>query len=151
MIEINPYDLPIIEEKCDDCGTKCGLGGQVLRLLQQKGFAIAAGEALMGPESEEIFGRVERIVGEESIENTKDGMLKSTGQKIEDIDEQIAQIKEEMAGNSRSCSGVLKMRASRDDVSYTVAVCTSQRQYIRDGKHSHLPTHIWARSANDNK
>jgi len=107
-------------------------------------MAEIAGSSLVGDSGERFDDMVEARVPEEDVEEVKQGVRRSVSESLEELDEGIEAIKDDITANAVACSGVLKMRASKAGVTYTVNVCTSSRAYGKDAPTS-LPTHIQIR------
>lgn len=137
--------------KCEGCGIQCEANTKLERLLAIQGFMKSLGESLMGPEGAELDEMIDDSVPPEVAESVKKQFRMDVGEDLNTIDERTALLEDEIKANSLSCEGVLKMRASRGDVTYTVAVCTSPRAYVRDSGPEHLPVHIEASSRDEHR
>lgn len=107
-----------------------------------------AGENLVGDAGERFDEIIEAALPEAIADEAKQAIRQRVGKDLEEIDKEVAEIREDMDSNALSCSGILKMRASKGDVTYTVSVCTSPKVYLRDGPASYLPLNVQASSAN---
>lgn len=146
MFEVEP-ELAI-PDKCRDCGIQCELGRQLLEMTLFRHVAGSAAEELVGDSGMQFDEMIDRAFPEEKADDIKAMFRKNAGNSLEEIDEAIDSCREEIDANAMSCGGVLRMRATKGDVTYTVNVCTSQRLYDRDGKlPKHVPVHIRADSA----
>lgn len=102
----------------------------------------------MGEAGEQLDEIIEAHLPADEAEEIKQQTREAVSRGIDDIDKEIDAVQQEINANALSCAGVLKMRAAKDDVSYTVNVCTSARVHVRDGDPQHLPAHIQAKSVN---
>jgi hypothetical protein len=139
-------ELVFVPEKCGGCGVQCDLSMDLARAMAMKQAVEHAGGGLVGEAGERFDAMIEATVPEEIADEAKEGIRKSVGEGIGEVDRTIEGIQDEINANALACSGVLKMRASREGVTYTVSVCTSPRIYIRDGPSTQVPTHIRADS-----
>jgi hypothetical protein len=137
-----------IPTQCEGCGVQCELRTALMGLQIAKHMMQQAAGGLVGESGEAFDAMIDEQVPAEVADQIKLDVRKMAGRDIESLDESIDRAQQEIDSNALSCSGVLKMRASKGDVTYTVSVCTSQKQYVRDGRPSHLPVHIKAESAN---
>lgn len=135
-----------IPPKCKDCGIQCELGSELVRLLVAKHVVEEEAGGLVGESGDEFDTMVDEQVPMELADEVKRTVRQSASEDLDDIDYAIDEVNREMDSNALACSGILRMRARKGDVSYTVSVCTSSKQYIRDGLSSHIPTHISAKS-----
>lgn len=136
-----------IPSECEGCGVQCELQAKIGSLLILKHWMEATGENLIGDEGEQFDERIDAQLPDEVADMIKSGIRSNVSSNLEEIDKNLEDTQQEMSANSLSCGGLLKMRAAKDDVTYTVSVCTSPRLYIRDGDPAHLPTHVKAESA----
>lgn len=130
-----------IPESCADCGVQCELGAQLARMLAIKHMMTHVAESLIGDSGESFNAMVDESAPVEIADQIKQFARSSTATNLDEIDRDIDATKEQIKTNANSCSGPLKMRASKNDTTYTVSVCTSADQYDDSGA-SHLPTHI---------
>jgi hypothetical protein len=138
--------LASVPDKCSGCGVQCDLSMDLARAMAMKRAAEHAGGSLVGEAGERFDAMVEAMVPEEIADEAKDVIRKTVGEDIGEMDKTIEGIQDEIKANALSCNGVLKMRASREGVTYTVSVCTSPRIYIRGGAPTQAPTQIRADS-----
>ena len=131
----------VVKDECRNCGVQCELVGELGELLLAKSFAEHVGGHMVGEEGEQFDRFIESVLPEDHVAEAKSGMRKTLGESMEEIDNDIAKKKDQIAANSRSCTGTLNMRARKDGVTYTASVCTSARVNVR-GSQRHLPTHI---------
>lgn len=116
-------------------------------LLVQKETGNSVGASLLADKSELLDEMTADHLSNAITEEMITELRQHVGDKLDDIDRAIDNAKEEITANTLACSGFLKMRASKGDVTYTVAVCTSPREYTRDTSgYEHLPAHISATS-----
>lgn len=147
MFEFEPEI--ITAKKCQGCGVQCEAGSRLLSLLFMKHMANRAGESLIGEDGQAFDAMIDEQVPTEFAEEIKQSIRKMVGEDMSDLDQRIDEAKQDKAANELACDGVLKMRASKGDVTYTVNVCTSPRVYLRDGNQpDHLPAHVRAESNN---
>lgn len=141
-----------IPPKCEGCGVQCDLAQKLVGLIMKKNLGLQVGEQLIGDVP--IFGlgedqELEQIeeLGIENIEELKSGIRKLVGDGLDNIDDEIDSLNAEINANAIACDGVLKMRASKGDVTYTVSVCTSPRVYMRDSDYpEHISAHVKTQS-----
>jgi hypothetical protein len=145
MAELDPT-VAFVPEKCSGCGVQCDLSIQLAGVMAMKRTVEHAGESLMGEPGERFDAMVEAMVPEEIADRAKESIRMSVGEDIGEMDKSIEGIQDDINANALSCDGVLKMRASREGVTYTVNVCTSRRIYMRGGAPTQVPTHIRADS-----
>lgn len=137
-------DLP---ERCRDCAVQCGNFATLAALMHHKEMGNMIGESLVGDEGKEFDEMLDSHLPVEIAEEAKVHLRQSIGDGLEDIDQRVTGIKDKISADALACDGVLKMRASKGDVTYTVGVCTSQREYTRDSSTpEHTPVHINATS-----
>ncbi len=137
-----------VPAKCEGCAVQCDLKSKLGTLLFEKHMAETIGGTLVGKDGEEFDAMLEANFSEEEAILAKQSARQFIGQGIDAVDDEITATHRQIDTNALSCSGVLKMRAAKDDVRYTVSVCTSARVYIRDSETpQHLLTHIRAESA----
>lgn len=142
---LSDLNLP---EKCNGCAVQCDNVAQLAGLMIHKEMGNKIGESVMDEDFETFLGEsLPSDVADEALVHLR----QSIGEGLDDIDDRIEEIKDIISADSLACDGVLKMRAAKGDVLYTVSVCTSQRRYTRDSSiPEHLPVHINARSNNLN-
>ncbi len=148
MIEIlsELYDVDIPDE-CRGCAVQCENFSKLEGLMVHKEMGNMIGESLMGDEGKEFDEMLESRLPEEVAEGVKTHLRQSIVDGLDDIDQRVSNIKDKISADALACDGVLKMRASKGDVTYTVNVCTSQREYSRDNSTpEHMPVHIIASS-----
>lgn len=120
---------------------QCGIATEIGQLMLAKKTAEHFGGHLVGEDGQEFDRFIENSLPEEMVEKTKVKIRKTVAEDINDIEEKIESYKDQIAANSRSCSGPLNMRAVKNGVSYTATICTSARVHVK-GKHQYLPTRI---------
>jgi hypothetical protein len=130
-----------IPDKCRDCPVQCEAMANLAKLVLHKNAMLEYGDNLMGDGGQALEDVLKSMVPEERVEDMTKDHRQIVVDNIDDIDDQIAAKEEEMAGISRSCSGVLRLRAKKAGVTYLVSLCSSNRVNIR-GKADHLPAHI---------
>ncbi len=146
MISAEEFEIP---PKCQDCGIQCDLASKILKLAVAGELVEGIGGSLLG-ESGEKFNEMLRfkVADEEIADRMAESTRQGVGDSLEKIERQVEDIKEDSAAYALACQGILKMQATKGDVTYTVSVCTSARAYTRDnGVPKHLGMHIQADSA----
>lgn len=137
-------DLP---DRCKGCAVQCENFAELAGLMVHKEMGNMIGESLVGDEGKEFDEMLDSRLPEDIAEEAKVHLRQSVGDGLEDIDQRVTDIKDKISADALACDGVLKMRASKGDVTYTVNVCTSQREYTRDSSTpEHMPVHINAAS-----
>lgn len=149
MFNNNPDvgEILAIPEKCRDCPVQCELQARMGELLMAQQAMGSFGEALVGKKGEKFDEMIDATLPREVADEMKEVARKRVGFDLEKVDENIDETRQEIDAIALSCSGVLKMRATKGDVTYTVSLCTSPRVYLRDGGPAHTPSHIQADSA----
>ena len=130
-------------KSCIDCAVQCELGAQLARMLAIKDKMMHVAVSLTGDSGKSFDLKVDEKAPVKIAEQIKQFARSHTAAELNAIDADIDAAKRQINANASSCSGPLKMRASKDDTTYTVSVCTSAAQYD-DSSASHLPTHIKA-------
>lgn len=131
----------VVPEKCRNCAVQCELSAELGKILVTKFLYEDFGEKLVGEDGQEFDRIIESTYPEDMAEEAKSNIRKVTGDSMEMIDRDIEDKRAEINANALSCSGPLKMRASKGGITYTVTVCTSNRVNTRGGQ-EHLPTHV---------
>lgn len=145
MEEIHELKLQVdrlIPEKCEGCAVQCELKTEMLKLLVTKEVVLEIGEGLMGEFGEHIDNFIDENMPEEDAGDIKHFIRQGSVDTLDEIYESTSKLEDQISANSRSCVGPLKMRATKNGVTYTASICTSQTQYVRGGKQNHIPTHI---------
>lgn len=148
MIE-NPSELFGIDlpDKCMGCAVQCENVAELGKLMANKDMGNMIGESLVGEEGREFDEMLETKLPEKIAAEAKTNLRQLVGDGLEDIDRRITDVKDKITADALACDGVLKMRATKGDVIYTVSVCTSQREYTRDSSApEHLSVHVNATS-----
>lgn len=144
-INLSPEIELQMPQKCLGCPIQCELKTQVGSLLFEKHLAESVGGSLVGEMGERFDAMVESQLPEEEAEQIKQSARQAVSKGIDNIDSEIASTRQEIDSNVLSCNGVLKMRAAKAGIRYTVSVCTSRRVYLLNGdKPEHAPAHIKA-------
>jgi hypothetical protein len=145
MIEMNELLAQVdtlIPAKCEGCAVQCVLGAELLNLLIEKAIILEVGERLMGDLGENIDRFLDENVATEDADHMKHIIRQGSVRSLDETYQAINDKEDQINAASRSCVGPLKMRASKNNVIYTAAVCTAQTEYVRGGKNNHVPTHI---------
>lgn len=141
-----------IPDQCRECDV---IGSLVAQIEERKGtksyYEKVSQALLMGENGKALDDAIDDMLPEEIAEEVRRGVRKSAGEEIDSIDASIQDKKDEIRANIISCSGLFKMRAPKDDVTYVVGVCTSQRQYVRDGEPSTIPAQVQVTSRKKTK
>jgi len=144
MPDFSEITLP---PQCEGCGVQCEAASRLMSLLISKQLAQQAGETLVGEDGERVDEMIDEAVPPEVANDVKHQLRMMVGKDMETIDQEIDSEQAGINANALACSGVLKMRASKGDVTYTANICTSPRVYSRDSvQPEHLPVHIRASS-----
>lgn len=137
-------DLP---DKCMGCAVQCENVAELAKLMARQEMGNRVGESLVGDEGKEFDEMLEANLPKEVAAEAKTNVRQVVGDGLEDVDRRITDVKDKITADALACDGVLKMRATKGDVIYTVSVCTSQREYTRDSSApEHLSVHVNATS-----
>jgi hypothetical protein len=135
--------MPSIPEQCIGCAVQCEALSSLATLILAKAVGNFHAERLVGDEGTAFDELIDKSCSEESADLLKSAFRQALGGDLDEIDEGIEEFNDQISSNALACSGVLKMRASRDGASYTVSVCTSPLVYGDDStRRKHVPTHI---------
>lgn len=155
MNEFDPFekqfDTPpevTLPEKCRDCGVQCALRDRIVGLYAVKQHVEQAAGSLIGEAGADFDAMVDSQLPADDAVHIKQAIRRSTGNRLTAVDQAIEEATTQIDTNARGCSGPLKMRATKGDVTYTVSICTAPTQYVRDGDPATLPAIIKADSAN---
>lgn len=142
-------ELPNLPEKCRDCPVQSELTRNLIlsSIVLQKEVHDAA--TLVGDDGERFDELVDENFADSNTEDERNAMKKEYRRqksvKIDSMEEGVTRTRQEIDANVLACQGVLKMRAARGDITYTVAVCTSAKQYLVNAKEpKEAPAKIWA-------
>lgn len=128
-------------DHCGDCAVQCENGAELAGMLVLQQMMNYVAENLVGQPGESFDATVDAQFPPEVAEQVKQLARQFVAGDLDRIGTGIAEKKQEMATEGASCSGPLKMRASKKGVMYTVTVCTSGDQYDDDNL-GHIPTHV---------
>jgi hypothetical protein len=108
------------------------------------------GESLVGEDGQEFDQWIEDTIPPEMADEAKTEFRKDVGDTIAEIYERIEAGQQEIAANAMACSGVLRMRATKDHVTYIVNLCTSPRVHVLGReKPMHISLHVSANPAKE--
>ncbi len=141
MYDIAETIATVVPEKCQQCPVQCGEVRSLGRLLVLKQSMDFAAEGLVGESGAEYDQYVDLTMPSDQAEEMKRFVRQHTGNSLETLDRAIESKEAEIAAYSLSCTGPLNMRAKKDGVTYTAAICTSAKVYTRGGQ-DHVPVHI---------
>lgn len=138
--------MPTLPDKCKGCGIQCNLYSKIAELLDMQASLGAFGEDLVGEPGAQFDAFIDSQIPDELADNVKKQTRQKVGSDIEKLDQDISETRREIDNHALACNGVLKMRASKGDVTYTASICTSPALYVRDGRAAHIPIHVEAAS-----
>ena len=148
----NPEELTSLPEfeippKCEGCGVICDAKSKLKGLLFNKYAISHFGEHLM-TDGDEFDAMIDENLPAEVADEIKKQARTTVVDGLDTLDSDIESIYADINANTLACDGILKMRATKGDATYTVSVCTSPRAYFRDsGTPRHISTHVDVRSA----
>jgi hypothetical protein len=140
-----------IPDACKDCPVLHEMKLGLVSLLLEKRLMEDAAATMVGEQGEAFDRYVEEAVPEDiDPDRIKTFARKEMGKDLEILDRDITAATDTINATTLSCNGVLKMRAAKDDVTYTVAICTSQRVHLLNSEHPHhSAANIWAKTNPD--
>lgn len=148
MIDFNPE----IPEKCLNCAVQSGLCDTFRELNLLKMLFNITGENLTGESGEEFDALVDAAMPEELGEEIKTRLRSGLSKELDTVDAEMATVAQELGANALACSGTLNMRASKDDITYTVYACTSARVNLLNAPEPHpIPMNVSAQTRVSNK
>lgn len=130
--EFEPGITVSIPDKCRGCAVQHALARAISRLSRDKDGVLRTAGMLVGETGESVDGMIDRAFDEappEVTEDVKRTLRVNVGDRLAEIDGNIEAAAQYMADSQQACKGVLRMRATRDSVTYTVSVCTSRLVY----------------------
>lgn len=139
--EIDLQVAAAMPESCGDCAVQCDLATELGKLIFAKHLSTFASEHLVGEAGEEFNAMIDQQVPPEHAEEVKKAIRGAAAAGMDDVDMEIDRTKDEMNFNAAACDGVLKMRATKADTTYTATICTSSAQYPISDK-NHVSSHI---------
>lgn len=119
----------ILPDKCKGCPVQHKfqdklawgeVGGTILNLV---------GKTLIGEEGEQFEMELHEDLAEAEAEEVITNIRQGVSEMMDITDSDIEKVQKESEGYSRSCDGVLRMRAEKEGKEYLVSVCTSARAY----------------------
>jgi hypothetical protein len=148
MTEYEDYKLDF-PEGCNDCGVQCRIGKRLAVLHIMKAAGLQSAERMVGNDAVEFETQVRESLpadlSDEEVGGIMTDIRTSTAESLDSLDSEIKAMEQERDGHAMSCDGVLKMRAAKEGIMYTVSVCTSKRVHTLNAeKPTHLPTHVRA-------
>lgn len=142
--EINTTLESAYPDKCEGCAVQCDNRGQLGALLVQKAvYNHMATEMFIDEGGAQVDELIDAIFPTDQADQAKPSIRQMTASELDGLDENIQKVQDKIDANARSCSGPLKMRATKDGVAYLTSICTSANVYVR-GVRKHLPVHITA-------
>lgn len=142
--EINTTLANAYPDKCEGCAVQCDMRGELGALLVQKTvYNHMAAEMLIGEGVAQVDELIDAVFPADQADQAKISIRQMTASELDSLDENIQKVQDKIDANARSCSGPLKMRATKGGVTYVTSICTSANVYVR-GVRRHLPAHITA-------
>lgn len=121
-----------IPDACLACPRQCALTEDLEGASMSHAKWIALGNITMDERFDAASkGMFENLPGmtDDTIEASQTTTRKMVGMMIDMVADEMHEIEERSGTLSEACDGVLKMRASKDGRTYTVAICTSEQEY----------------------
>lgn len=141
-------------DHCADCPLQCNLKREFVLDFGAYQMLKAIGERQMDPEAREKLEEAAREMLGMSDEEIADQYVvfgKRVSAQIDELEGQLEQAAQTSNALAISCDGVLKMRASKADKTYTVAVCTSASENVLEAERwNHADVHMKVTTRTDN-
>lgn len=119
------------DEKCRRCPAVLGIATQIAVATLEGSIAKEQAEALVDSSFDELGVAAAEVLGVPA--DLIDAEIRLGRQlhaeKLDTIDSEIDRMTKSVLDMTVSCSGILKMRATRDDTTYTTTICTSPEEY----------------------
>ncbi len=126
--EISEITIP---NKCRKCAVQNELKSEIKFLSNKLTGILNFGMEFVGESGQQFDNLIDLEVPKEYTEEFKKGYRQSISQNIEVIDKLIQQKTDKINANSRSCTGTLSMRGTKDNIEYLVRICTSSNVNLR--------------------
>jgi hypothetical protein len=134
MPEFESFSIP---EKCIGCPKQHALATALQALEIAKDLMQETGINLIDETPEGLNAEIGELLPEEVAASALENLRKYLAGGLDSIDEAVTGAEASSQALALSCSGVLKMRASKGDFTYTVNICTSPSEYyINDYRQS---------------
>jgi hypothetical protein len=136
------FDLSNVPEKCRRCPEVCELIQSLQILENQDRLTKEAAERLVGTTGELLDTAMEQAFGDRA-EDLATFVRQSTAEQLDMVEEEIDFVADEITALTSSCEGVVNLRATKKNKTYTVRVCGSDEAYDPELSHyDHRTMHI---------
>ncbi len=144
MLANNEVLASLPNEKCRNCPAVLGLAAKIALASWENHTAKQEAEILVDNRFDELGVAAAEMMGVPADLMHAEALARrqSQAEKLDLLDAEIEKMTTEVCEITESCSGVLKMRATRDDATYTTTICTAPGQYLDDSPRRIYPSMI---------